>query len=87
MSDSSTDEDDSSEAARMEMTADTLHEEGEELSVDCPSCGTTVPITQIVYEGRCGGTLEGENNEAESWDQELEGGCGAKLSMELVWWE
>lgn len=72
----------------MELTPDTVHEgdPDEELSVDCPACGTTVPLSQIVYEGHCSGTLEGETTEAQSQDEDL-GGCGADLSLELVWRE
>lgn len=79
-------DDGTAEAARMELTPDTVHEgdPDQELTVDCPSCGTTVSISQIVYEGTCGGTLEGESVEAESGDAEV-GGCGADLSLELVW--
>lgn len=81
------DDADDAEGARMELTPDTIHEgdTDDELSIDCPACGTTVPLSTIIYEGRCTGTLEGEVNEAESRDEELEGGCGAELSLELVW--
>ena len=83
MSESSPDE---SDAARMMLEPDAVHEEDEGPSIDCPQCGATITIVSIIEEGRCTGRLDGDMAEAESGDEQLqEGGCGAELSLELVW--
>lgn len=75
---------DSSEAARMELEPDAFHEEGEQLSVDCPQCGATVSIMHIAEEGRCPGYVDEEQKEGEG-EVPRDDGCGANLSFELVW--
>lgn len=86
MSDSARDRPDDSEAARMQLGPDAIHEMDEELAIDCPQCGATVSILQIVNEGYCPGRLDAEETEVESDDTDpQEGECGAQLSLELVW--
>lgn len=81
MSDSSSD---LPEGSRMHLTPDTIHEEEDGIYLDCPQCGSTVSIEQIVNEGRCTGQLDGDMAETED-DTQIEEGCNAKLSLELVW--
>ncbi len=84
MSDSS--ETAESDAARMELGPDAVHEGDEEGPyVDCPQCGSPVTLTQIIEEGRCTGTLESETAEVEADDDQIQQGCNAELSLELVW--
>lgn len=73
-----------SEGSRMKLEPKALHETDEGVSVDCPQCGSTVSIVQIVNEGRCTGQLDDEMAETED-DTELQDGCTAELSLELVW--
>ena len=84
MSDTPTEESDESDGARMVLEPDTIHERAGALYIDCPSCGSNVSIEQIVTEGRCPGQLDDEVAETAD-DTELDDGCGAKLSLELVW--
>lgn len=71
--------------ARMELTPDTIHE-NEAISLDCPECGSTVTITQIIEDGHCSGTLDADQTEVVDDDEQLqEPGCTAELSLELVW--
>lgn len=76
---------DESDAARMMLEPDAVHEENGEPSLDCPSCGATNTLTQIIEEGRCTGVLDDDIAEVESTDEQLQEGCGAELSLELVW--
>lgn len=84
---------DDSDAARMELTPDTIHEEGEQGPyLDCPSCGSSAPLELVIEEGHCTGTVEGDIAESEDTSETVQegadpesGGCGAKLSLELVW--
>jgi len=74
--------------ARMVLEPDAVHEGAEEPTIDCPQCGSTVSLVQIIEEGRCPGYLEGDDAEVESDGERLqEPGCTAKLSLELVWEE
>ncbi|WP_336003420.1 hypothetical protein [Halorientalis halophila] len=74
-------------AARMELGPDALHETDEGYVVDCPSCGSTVSLHQIVETGHCPGHLDADRTETAE-DQQLEDpGCTASLSLELVWEE
>lgn len=84
MSDSSTGEGD---GARMMLEPNTVHDEGGEPAIDCPQCGSTVSLTQVIQEGRCTGQPGGEASESEDGEQLQEGGCTAELSLELVWEE
>lgn len=83
MSDSPADE---SDAARMVLEPDAVHEENGGPSIDCPQCGATNSLVDIIDQGRCTGVLDDDVAEVESDDEQLEeGGCGAELSLELVW--
>jgi len=83
MSESSPDE---SDAARMVLEPDAVHEEDGGPSIDCPQCGATNTLVSIIEEGRCTGVLDDDMAESESEDEQLQdGGCGAELSLELVW--
>jgi len=79
------DPDESGDAARMLLEPKVVHEEGGEPSIDCPACGATVTLTQVIEEGHCTGHLEGERTELENDEQLQESGCSADLSLELVW--
>lgn len=72
------------EQTRMTLEPDAIHERDAGLSLDCPQCGSNVAITHIVNEGQCPGQLAGEVAETAD-DTELQDGCDANLSLELVW--
>lgn len=77
---------DAPSGARMQLGPDTVHEDESGPSLDCPQCGATVSLLQIIEEGHCPGTLEADDAEVETDDEQpVQGGCGAKLSLELVW--
>ncbi len=79
--------DDTAEATRMELEPDSFHEGDEGVTIDCPQCGSTVPIAFLISEGRCPNALDGDEMEVESdatSPQDVE--CSAKLGLELVWW-
>lgn len=85
MSDSSTDQREE-DATRMELGPDAFHEDDEGLSIDCPQCGSTVPLTFLVTEGRCPNALDPDEVEVEDTPtspQDVE--CAANLGLELVW--
>lgn len=83
----SADDSERADGARMVLEPKAIHEgdENNDVSVDCPQCGATVSIMQIVEEGRCTGQLDPDVAEAEGNEEQLETGCNAKLSLELVW--
>lgn len=86
MSDSS--EAGESDAARMKLEPKTVHEEDAEGEpyLDCPACGASVTFIEIIETGRCGGELDDDAAEAPADDTSpREAGCGAELSLELVW--
>lgn len=84
MSDSSSDE--SGDAARMVLEPDAVHEGNGEPSIDCPQCGATVTLTQVIEEGRCTGYLDADVAEVEAEEgEQLQEECNAALSLELVW--
>lgn len=86
MPDSSSDGTEESEVARMELEPDALHEGEDEPYLDCPQCGSSITITQILNEGRCSGYLDSEVAESEAEDEQLQDPvCTAELSLELVW--
>lgn len=89
MADDASRTNDISDGARMTLDPDSIHEGDEGYAIDCPECGATVPLYQIVEEGRCPGFLDAEGADtAETADEptELKGsGCTAELSLELVW--
>ena len=70
--------------SRMQIGPDAIHEMDGGIYLDCPQCGSNVSIVQVVSEGRCTGQLDDEIAETED-DTRIEGGCNAKLSLELVW--
>lgn len=74
--------------ARMQLEPDAIHEKSEGLALDCPQCGATNRIMSIIANKRCSGYLEEGEAEVESDDVPLQKeGCGAELSLELVWEE
>lgn len=72
------------EGSRMKLEPDSIHETDGGIYLDCPQCGSNVSVVQVVNEGRCTGQLDDELAETED-DTELQEGCNAKLSLELVW--
>ncbi len=74
----------STDGARMMIEPDAVHESGGQIFLDCPQCGSNISIVQVVNEGRCTGTIDKEFTEVED-DTQLQEGCNAKLSLELVW--
>lgn len=84
MSDTPTEESGRPEGSRMLLEPDTIHEEEGGIVLDCPKCGSTISIEQIVNEGRCDGSLSDEMAETED-DTQIEDNCNARLSLELVW--
>jgi hypothetical protein len=88
MSDSSSQTEGDHHVARMDLEPDAFHEGEDGYLLDCPECGSTVSIAQIIEEGRCDGTLDAETTEVEGDDEQLqEPGCTAKLSLQLLWKE
>ena len=84
--DSDTASDDAPTGAHMTLEPDALHEHEAELAVDCPQCGATVSLQHIVEAGTCSGYLANDEMNAESGPESpKDTGCGAKLSLELVW--
>lgn len=74
------------DAARMELTPDGLHELDEGYAVDCPECGATVTLHRIVETGRCPGTIDADHTETTGEDRQIQQPeCTAELSLELVW--
>lgn len=69
---------------RMTLEPDSVHEMDDGTYLDCPQCGSNVSVVQIVTRGRCPGQLDDEIAETED-DTELQDGCGASLTLELVW--
>lgn len=80
---------DDSDAARMTLEPDAVHEEGEHAPyLDCPSCGSPAPIDLILEEGHCLGYVEGDEAEAETQGEDeppRDVECTADLSLELAW--
>lgn len=86
MSDDSSHPAESSNAARMQLDSDALHEGDGGYAIDCPECGSFVTLARIVETGRCPGSLDADVTEVEDDDEQLqEPGCTAELSLELVW--
>lgn len=78
--------DDVTTGARMMLEPKTVHETDEGPAVDCPQCGATGSLARIIEEGQCTGYAGGDEMEVESDGEQLrESGCGADLSLELVW--
>jgi len=70
----------------MELEPDALHEDETGYYLDCPECGASVTLPQILDEGRCSGYLDADVTEVEGDDEELKDpACTAVLSLELVW--
>lgn len=84
MSDPPAENNDSDGNARMKVEPKAIHELDDGIYLDCPQCGSNVSIVQIVTEGRCTGQLEEDLTETES-ETQLQEGCTAELSLELVW--
>lgn len=77
-----------SDAARIELEPDALHERDDGLAIDCPECGSLAPIQDVVEYGRCRGYLDAEATEtAEAMEtaEDVDLPCTADLSLELVW--
>lgn len=73
-----------SEGSRMTLGPDAIHETDDGIYLDCPQCGSNVSVAQVVTEGTCTGHLDDEVAETED-DTELQEGCNANLSLDLVW--
>lgn len=86
MSESSSDPPDESDAARLVLEPDAVHEGDGEIYLDCPQCGSSVSVTRIIEEGHCPGWIDAEEAETQNEDTKLqEPRCTAELSLELVW--
>lgn len=85
MPDTSSDQSQEESTTRMELGPDAFHE-NDGLSIDCPQCGSTVPLQFLITEGRCPNALDPDEVEVETdvtSPQDVE--CSAKLDLELVW--
>lgn len=60
------------DAARTLLEQDALSQGDRGFTIDCPECGSSTRLADVVLDGRCTG-YEGET------------GCGAELWLELVW--
>lgn len=75
-----------SDAARLVLEPDAVHEGDGGVSLDCPQCGSAVSVTRIIEEGHCSGWLDADSAEVQAEDTRLqEPECTADLSLELVW--
>ncbi|MHB9286509.1 hypothetical protein ACKVMT_05660 [Halobacteriales archaeon Cl-PHB] len=83
MADTPRDDFDHSEAARMQLTPDDLHEGENGPAIDCPECGTVTPLRMVIREGRCKSQVGATATETASEDQQLS--CTARLAVDLVW--
>lgn len=86
MANPQSDQPEETDATRMELGPDTLHEGDDGIAIDCPQCGATVPITFLVAAGRCPNALDPDEVEVESevtTPADVE--CSAELGLELVW--
>lgn len=73
-------------AARIELEPDAVHEGDGEVFLDCPQCGSSVSLTQIIEEGHCSGRLDADVAEVQEEDTQLQdSACTANLALELVW--
>jgi len=87
MGDSQSDPGPQRDASRMELDADAFHEDEDGLSIDCPQCGATVPLSILAADGRCPNALDPDDVEVETdATTPQEGACSARLGLELVWW-
>lgn len=86
MSDDDSSADTPETEARMDLESDALHESDSGYYLDCPECGSSVTLHQIIEEGRCSGYLDADVTEVEGDDEELQDpACTAELSLELIW--
>ncbi|WP_276256996.1 hypothetical protein [Halomontanus rarus] len=67
-----TETDPPADAARLFLERDALSQRDDGFVIDCPECGSSTLLADVVREGRCSGYGE-------------EAGCGAALWLELVW--
>lgn len=72
------------DGTRMMLEPKAIHETNEGIFLDCPQCGANVSITRVITDGTCTGQLDNQIAETED-DTELQEGCNANLSLELVW--
>lgn len=79
------DEPPESELARMTLSSDALHEGEEGYYLDCPNCGSSVTMMQIVEEGRCSGYVDEEAAEGDGGTDPTEANCEAELFLELAY--
>ncbi len=84
MQDSPSESSDQPTGSRMMVEKDSIHETDDGIYFDCPQCGSNVSVTQIVNQGRCSGKLDTDVTETTE-DVQIENGCTAELSLELVW--
>ncbi len=71
------------DAARMELNADTVHENEDSPYLDCPECGSPATVENIIEEGRCNAYL---NEQIESVGFDVENvSCSARLQLELAY--
>ncbi|MCU4742733.1 hypothetical protein OB955_15905 [Halobacteria archaeon AArc-m2/3/4] len=67
-----TDTEPPADAARMFLGQDALSQRDDGFVIDCPECGSSTLLADVVREGRCSG-----------YDDVT--GCGADLWLELAW--
>ncbi|WP_436930872.1 hypothetical protein [Halosimplex halobium] len=86
MTDSETASDDAPSGARMTLGPDAILKDRDGIALDCPACGTTVTVMQVIEDGHCPNYLDEDDVEVEENAGEVQGsGCTAELSLELVW--
>ncbi len=70
------------DAAYMELTPDTWHQNDEgNYYIDCPECGSAATLMNVVEHGRCNGYLDQRESETELDERAMD--CTAKLWFEL----
>jgi len=77
---------DATSGARMTLGPDAILRDEDGIALDCPACGTTVTVMQVIENGHCPNYLDEDDVEVEENAGRVRGPeCSAELSLELVW--
>lgn len=85
--DSASAEDDAPSGARMTLGPDAILKNEEGVALDCPACGTTVTVMQVIEDGHCPNCLDEDDVEVDENAGQRGPECTADLTLELVWQE
>ncbi|ELZ19909.1 hypothetical protein C475_21464 [Halosimplex carlsbadense 2-9-1] len=77
---------DATSGARMTLGPDAILETEDGNALDCPACGTTVTVMQVIEDGHCPNYLDEDDVEVDENAGQVQGPeCTAELSLELLW--